>query len=156
MRRAKSIMGMLLLNNNEATWDIDRGRLALAVEGWFPRDKKRDDPVRYTSVEEQRSLRLQVIGELLGRGANNPLTSFKEASSQEPDNMALVEARALQTFIARMSFDVHDEVKAEYQIQSKVMLDEKEREFESERLRMEAIGQVEGFDDILLNLPDLL
>ena len=158
MKRAKSIMSFQLVNNKDAAYDVDRGKLAGTIESWFPREKKRDDPVRYTTVEEQRDLRLKVVGDLLGRGANNPLTSFNPQSGDEPNNMGLVEAVALQKFVRFMSFDVHDEVKAEYQARSRVMLDEKEREFkaaESERRRMEAIGQVDGFGDIQLYLSNL-
>ena len=158
MDRAKRIMSTLLLNNSDSIWDIDRGRLAEAIESWFYREKKRDDPVRYTTVEEQRNLRLQIIGELLGRDVSDPLTSFKEPSATQSGNMSLVEARALRTFIDRMSFDIHGEVKAEYQAQSKVMLDEKEREWkaaESERQRLSDIGQVDRFGDFQIYLPDL-
>ncbi len=159
MDRAKAIMGTLLLNNQDALWEIDRTRLALTIESWFPREKKRDDPVRYTTVEEQRELRLTVIGNLFGRGANNPLTSFKVPTADEPDNMALTEAKALAVFIQRMSLDVHGEVKDEYYRVSKEMLDDKEREWkiaEAERQRLESLGQVDGFGDIQLLLPDLL
>ena len=144
-------MANYLQGHASDAWDVDRSGLAAYIEAWFPRPKKKDNPASYITVEEQRDLRLAVIGALLGREPGTPLTSFKEPDGEHLGNMTLVEARALRTFINRASLDVHGEVKAEYDRRALEMLHAKEKE--AERQRMAKLGEVDRFGDVQLFLP---
>ena len=154
MERAKRIMSYYLIGHAEDTWDTSRSALVQSVDEWFKRPLKRNDPLKYVSVEEQRFLRLKIIGDLLGREEQHSLASFAQQDKpgkMSSDNLDLVEARALRTFIDRASLDVHAEVKAEYERLAKELILGKELE----RQRAEELGKVDESGDVQLYLPEL-
>ncbi len=156
MDRAKRIMANYLQGHADDAWDVNRHSLAADIESWFVRPKKKDNPANYITVEEQRDLRLAIIGALLDRENKNPLTSFNEPDAEHPGNMTLIEARALRTFINRASLDVHAEVKVAYESNVGAMLSAKEKAIkaaEEDRRRLSQFGQVDRFGDLQLYLP---
>ena len=149
-------MANYLLGHASDAWDCDRTALAASCEAWFKRPLKRENPGKYITVDEQRRLRLKIIGELLGRDAGSPLASFLPIDHPEKgslDNMNLVEARALRTFIDRASLEVHAEVIAEYDRQVRELLNAKETA--AQRVGVAQLGKVDRHGDVQLFLPEL-
>jgi hypothetical protein len=118
MIRAQQQMQVYLIKGAapDRTWEVDVQGLAMRVENLFRRPLRRDNPDAYVTVEEHRSLRLAITGDLIG---NPDLESFHDLEQYE--------RRAIVMFLLEMEEGIINEVKEEYYARVEALLRAKEQ-----------------------------